>query len=71
MPHPKCRRIGRLESIGYERTALTEGMKAPSDSEVRRRNKLSHGQTNKQTRIEQSLEPRYNRKAIFHLAISG
>lgn len=66
-----------LESIGYERTAFTEGMKAYLDSEARRRNKflplveLSHRQTNKQTRIQQSLEPRYNRKAIFHLTVSG
>lgn len=66
-----------LETIGYERTSFTEGMKAYLDSEARRRNKflplveLSHRQTNKQTRIQQSLEPRYNRKAIFHLTVSG
>jgi hypothetical protein len=66
-----------LESIGYERTSFTEGMKAYLDSEARRRNKflplieLSHRNTNKQIRIQQSLEPRYNRKAIFHLTVSG
>jgi hypothetical protein len=66
-----------LEVIGYERTSFTEGMKAYLDSEARRRNKflplveLSHRQTNKQTRIQQSLEPRYNRKAIFHLTVGG
>jgi hypothetical protein len=49
-----------LESIGYERTAFTEGMKAYLDTEARRRNKflplveLSHRQTNKQTRIQLS-----------------
>ena len=32
---------------------------------------LSHRQTNKQTRIQQSLEPRYDRKAIFHLTAGG
>ena len=66
-----------LESIGYERTAFTEGMKAYLDSEARRRNKfvplveLSHRQTNKQIRIQQSLEPRYGRKAIYHLTVAG
>jgi hypothetical protein len=66
-----------LEAIGYERTAFTEGMKAYLDSEARRRNKflplveLSHRQTNKQIRIQQSLEPRYGRKAIFHITIAG
>lgn len=66
-----------LESIGYERTAFTEGMKAYLDSEARRRNKflplieLSHRSTNKQIRIQQSLEPRYNRKAIYHLTVGG
>jgi len=32
---------------------------------------LSHRQTNKQTRIRQSLEPRYSRKAIFHLTVAS
>lgn len=66
-----------LEAIGYERTAFTEGMKAYLDSEARRRNKflplveLSHKQTNKQIRIQQSLEPRYSRNAIYHLTMGG
>jgi hypothetical protein len=66
-----------LEAIGYERTAFTEGMQAYLDGEMRRRNRflplvqLSHRQTNKQVRIQQSLEPRYNRKGIVHLKING
>jgi hypothetical protein len=44
---------------------------------MRRRNRflplvqLSHRQTNKQTRIQQSLEPRYNRDGIYHLTVAG
>jgi hypothetical protein len=66
-----------LETIGYERTSFTEGMKAYLDSEARRRNRflplmeLSHRQTNKQVRIQQSLEPRYSRGGIFHLTMGG
>lgn len=66
-----------LESIGYERTSFTEGMKAYLDSEARRRNRflplveLSHRQLNKQVRITQSLEPRYSRKGIIHLTVAG
>ena len=32
---------------------------------------LSHRQINKQTRIQQALETRYNRKGIFHLNVAG
>ena len=52
-------------------------MKAYLDSEARRRNRflplveLSHRNTNKQIRIQQSLEPRYNRKGIVHLTVGG
>jgi hypothetical protein len=66
-----------IEIIGYEKTCFTEGMKAYLDSEMRRRNRflplmeLSHRQTAKQTRIQQALEPRYNRKGIFHLTVAG
>lgn len=66
-----------LEAIGYERTAFTEGMQAYLDNSMRRRNRflplvqLSHWQTNKQVRIQQSLEPRYNRKGIVHWTING
>lgn len=66
-----------LEAVGYERTSFTEGMKAYLDSEARRRNRflplveLSHRQTNKQTRITQSLEPRYARKGIFPITVGG
>lgn len=51
--------------------------KAYPDSEMRRRNRflplmeLSHRPTAKQTRIQQALEPRYNRKSIFHLTVAG
>jgi hypothetical protein len=66
-----------IESIGYEKTSFTEGILAYWDLEMRRRNRflplvqLSHRQTNKQTRIQQSLEPRYNRGGIYHLTVSG
>lgn len=32
---------------------------------------LSHRSTAKQIRIQQALEPRYNRGAIYHLTIAG
>jgi hypothetical protein len=52
-------------------------MQAYLDTEMRRRSRflplvqLSHRQTNKQVRIQQSLEPRHNRKTIVHLTING
>jgi hypothetical protein len=51
---------------------MSEGMKAYLATEMLRRNRfpplmeLSHRSTNKQTRIQQALEPRYNRKGIFN-----
>ncbi|MGD0421575.1 MAG: hypothetical protein ABSA68_18670 [Xanthobacteraceae bacterium] len=47
------------------------------DAEKRRRNcflpllQLSHRQTNKQVRVQQSFEPQYNRKGIVHLKINS
>lgn len=66
-----------LEKIGYEKTAFTEGMKSYLEEEQRKRNKflplveLHHRQQNKNLRIQQSLEPRYQSHAVFHLTQGG
>jgi hypothetical protein len=66
-----------IEIIGYERTAFTEGMQQYLNDEMRNRNRflnlieLSHRATAKRTRIQQALEPRYNRRSIFHLTVGG
>jgi hypothetical protein len=67
----------RLEALGYERTQFTEGMQQYLQDQMRLRNRflplreLSHRATAKQVRIQQSLEPRYHRRAIFHLTVGG
>jgi hypothetical protein len=66
-----------LEAIGYERTAFTEGLQQYLSDEMRRRNRflnlieLSHRMTNKHTRIQQALEPRYARRTIYHLTVAS
>lgn len=66
-----------IETIGYERTAFTEGLQQYLNDEMKKRNRflslveLSHRMTNKHTRIQQALEPRYNRKGIYHLTVGG
>jgi hypothetical protein len=67
----------QVEALGCEKTSFTEGMQQYLNDEMRRRNRflllfeLHHRQTAKQVRIPQSLEPRYNRKGIFHLTTAG
>lgn len=66
----------QLMTIGLEKTAFTEGLKAYIEQEERTRNKflpiieLSHGGTKKEIRIE-GLSPRYERGAVYHLRQSG
>lgn len=66
----------KLIKIGIEKTAYTEGLAVYLDEEMRRRNhylpivELSHGGTKKEIRIE-SLQPRYERGAVYHLVKYG
>lgn len=66
----------RLAKIGIEKTAFTEGMDLYLKEEQDRRNhylplvELKHGGTRKELRIE-SLQPRYENGAIFHITQYG
>ena len=66
----------KLDKIGLEKTAFTEGMQQYLEEEMRKRNhylpivELKHGGTKKEIRIE-SLQPRYERGGINHITING